>query len=193
VDDLILRDGTRLVVRPICPVDSPALVALHARLSADTIYRRYFGAHPHLSPADVDRFTDIAQEWRFALVAVREHGELVAVTRYEGRPDGRSAEIAIVVDDMLQHQGIGRALLERLVQVARENGLEALEADVLTDNSPMLGLLRSLGLPSRTVRDAGTATMTVDLTGIEVSAADAERARTHITAARRRAPTPSPS
>jgi hypothetical protein len=57
----------------------------------------------------------------------------------------------------------------------------------------MLGLLRSLGLPSRTVRDAGTATMTVDLTGIEVSAADAERARTHITAARRRAPTPSPS
>jgi hypothetical protein len=49
-DEVRLRDGTRLVVRPIAPADAGALVALHARLSADTIYRRYFGA-----PAPVAR------------------------------------------------------------------------------------------------------------------------------------------
>ena len=92
------------------PPTRDALVALHARLSADTIYRRYFGARPRLSPADVDRFTRLSEHWRFALVAVREPADLVAVARYEGSRERAGAEIAIVVDDALQHQGVGRAL-----------------------------------------------------------------------------------
>src|SRR4051812_34175012 len=69
-DGVRLRAGTRLGVRPIRPGDADALVALHARLSADTIYRRYFGARPHLSTADVDRFTRVDGHVRFALVAM---------------------------------------------------------------------------------------------------------------------------
>ena len=183
VDEVRLRDGTRLVVRPIRPVDALALVALHARLSADTIYRRYFGARPHLSPADVERFTRVAEEWRFALVAVREHGEMVAVARYEGNPDGRSAEIAVVVDDALQRQGVGRLLLERLVDVARERGVQTLVADVLSVNSPMLGLLRAIGLPGRTRRDGEVHTAVMDLTLLDLPAERRERARHHITRA----------
>src|SRR3954468_16505260 len=97
-DEIPLRDGTRLLVRPIRPADAGALVALHARLSADTIYRRYFGARPHLSPADVDRCTRVDGRARCALVAMRapEAGAMVAVARYEGRPDGHSAELAVV-------------------------------------------------------------------------------------------------
>jgi GNAT superfamily N-acetyltransferase len=182
-DEHRLRDGGRLVVRPIRREDGPALVALHARLSADTIYRRYFGARPHLAPAVVDRFTRIDEDWRFALVAVREPGDLVAVARYEGSDGARSAEIAVVVDDALQHQGVGRALLGRLVHVARERGLDRLDADVLSANSPMLALLRALGLPSRTVREQETLTVSVDLTGLRLHERDAERARTHIAAA----------
>lgn len=183
-DVLALRDGTRLVVRPIRLQDGPALVALHARLSADTIYRRYFGARPHLAPAVVDRFTRIDEEWRFALVAVRDGGELVAVTRYEGERDATAAEIAVVVDDALQHRGVGRALLERLVDVAAERGLQALVADVLSANSPMLGLLRALGMPTRTARDADSTTVTVDLRGHDAGPERRQRARAHIVAAR---------
>src|SRR3954454_21209785 len=97
-DEVLLRDGIRLVVRPIRPEDADALVALHARLSADTIYRRYFGARPHLSPADVDRFTRVDGRARFALVAMRGPGvpgelppAMVGVARYEGRAGRRSA------------------------------------------------------------------------------------------------------
>src|SRR4051812_18000243 len=129
-DEVLSRDGARLVVRPIRPADAEALVALHARLSADTIYRRYFGARPHLSPTDVDRFTRVDGRARFALVAMRET-DLVAVARYEGRPGESTAELAVVVDDALHHQGVGRLLLERLVDVAREAGLGVLAADVL--------------------------------------------------------------
>lgn len=189
IDELRLRDESRLVVRPIRREDAAALVALHARLSADTIYRRYFGARPHLSPADVDRFTSVDQQWRFALVAVRS-AELVAVARYEGTQGASSAEIAVVVDDALQHQGVGRALLGRLVDVAVERGLATLVADVLSTNSPMLGLLRALGLPSRTASDVGTQTVTVDLTGVDLPPDRRERARAHVAAAASRRPTP---
>src|SRR5688500_7207263 len=96
-DEVVLPDGSRLDVRPIRPDDASALVALHTRLSADTIYRRYFGARPHLAPADVERFTRVDGRVRFALVAVRGP-DLVSVARYEGRPGERTAELAVVVD-----------------------------------------------------------------------------------------------
>ena len=169
----------RLVVRPIRPVDAEALVALHARLSADTIYRRYFGVRPHLAPADVERFTRVDGRARFALVALRGP-DLVAVARYEGRPGESGAELAVVVDDALQHQGVGRLLLERLVDVAREAGLATLLADVLGRNAAMLGLLRTLGLPLRSETDGDTVTVFLDLTGAEFPADRQERARQHL-------------
>jgi GNAT superfamily N-acetyltransferase len=182
-DELQLRDGSRLVVRPIRPVDAPALVALHSRLSADTIYRRYFSARPHLAPGVVHRFTNVDEEWRFALVALRDGGDLVAVVRYEGERDSSSAELAVVVDDALQHCGVGRLLVERIVDVARERGLEYLVADVLNGNSPMLRLLRATGLPARTTSDGATVTVTVDLRGHAPAEARAARARDHVGAA----------
>jgi GNAT superfamily N-acetyltransferase len=178
-DEVLSRDGARLVVRPIRPADAEALVALHARLSADTIYRRYFGARPHLSPTDVDRFTRVDGRARFALVAMRET-DLVAVARYEGRPGESTAELAVVVDDALHHQGVGRLLLERLVDVAREAGLGVLAADVLAGNAAMLGLLRTLGLPRRTESDGDTVTVLVDLSRSELPAERRERARRHL-------------
>jgi GNAT superfamily N-acetyltransferase len=178
-DEILLRDGTRLLVRPIRPDDADALVALHARLSADTIYRRYFGVRPHLAPADVHRFTRVDGRARFALVAMRG-SDLVAVARYEGRPGELSAELAVVVDDALQHQGVGRLMLERLVDVAREAGLGEIAADVLAGNAAMLALLRTLGLPRRSETDGDTVTVYVDLSGAEPPTERRERARRHL-------------
>jgi RimJ/RimL family protein N-acetyltransferase len=181
-DEVLLADGTPVLVRPITPDDAGALVALHARLSADTIYRRYFGARPHLSPADVDRFTRVDGRVRFALVAMRapEAGAMVAVARYEGRPGGHSAELAVVVDDTLQRSGLGRLMLRRLIDVAREGGQDELVADVLVGNAAMLGLLRGLGLPRRTRSDGETVTVVLDLTHLMLPTARRARARAHL-------------
>jgi RimJ/RimL family protein N-acetyltransferase len=181
-DAVRLPDGTELIVRPIQPADAAALVALHGRLSADTIYRRYFGARPHLSPAEVDRFTRVDGRARFALVGTRD-ADLVAVARYEGRSGIRSAELAVVVDDALQHQGVGRLMLGQLIDVARLAGLTEIVADVLAGNAAMLGLLRRLGLPLRSASDAGTVTVTVDLAGMDLPADRLQRAWAHLTGA----------
>ena len=63
-------------------------------------------------------------------------------------------------------------------------------ADVLPENSPMLRLLRSTGLPTRTVRDAGFETVTVDISSRAGDAERRARARAHIAAARRPASLP---
>ena len=178
-DEVVLRDGARLLIRPIRAADADALVDLHARLSADTIYRRYFGVRPHLLPGDVERFTRVDGRARFALVATRG-SDLVAVARYEGQPGVSSAEIAVVVDDALQHQGVGRLLLERLVDVAHEAGLATLAADVLAGNTAMLGLLGTLDLPRRTERNGDTVTVLLTLTRDELPVPRRVRARRHL-------------
>lgn len=180
-DTLVTRDGTPLTVRPIAPDDADALVGLHARLSRDTIYRRYFGVRPALAPSVVERFTRVPEEWRFALVAVREPDDLVAVARYEGNPGQTSAELAVVVDDALQHQGVGKALLLRLVDVAVVRGLDAIVAEVLVENRAMLRLLHRLGIPLRSEdADEETRVVTLDLRGLQLDEPRLARARGHI-------------
>jgi hypothetical protein len=85
-----------------------------------------------------------------------------------------------VVDDALQHQGVGRLMLERLVDVAREAGLDTIDADVLAGNTAMLRLLSTLGLPRRSVSDGDTVTVHIDLSASELPAQRRERARAHL-------------
>jgi len=67
-DSVLLRTGERVSIRPIRTSDAPGLAAMHARLTADSIYRRYFAARPGLSPKDARWLTTLDEAWRFALV-----------------------------------------------------------------------------------------------------------------------------
>lgn len=183
-DEITLRTGVRLVVRPIRPQDASGLVSLHDRLSADTVYRRYFAVRPRLAPTVVDRFTHVAEQWRFALVAVRADAALVAVARYEGEEATATAELAMVVDDALQRSGVGRIMFGRLIDVARERGVRTLVADVLPNNWAMLGLLRTTGLPITVRREDGYNELRLDLTAHQPDEARQAIARAHLAAAR---------
>jgi GNAT superfamily N-acetyltransferase len=180
VDEAELHDGERILIRPIGPADGQQLAALHARLTPDSIYRRYFGVKPRLSPAEIGRFTSADEKWRFALVGVQGTGSLVGVARYEGTISSTGAEIALVVDDALHHLGLGTLLLRRLIDVAVVNGMTSLNAVVLASNRPMLALLRTLPVPATSVLDAGTVMVTLDLTGLELPADRSRIAAAHI-------------
>jgi GNAT superfamily N-acetyltransferase len=180
VDEAELHDGERILIRPIGPADGQQLAALHARLTPDSIYRRYFGVKPRLSPAEIGRFTSVEEKWRFALVGVRSSGPLVGVARYEGSAGSTGAEIALVVDDALHHQGLGTLLLRRLIDVALVNGMTSLDAIVLTSNQPMLALLRTLPVPTTSVHEAGAVMVTLDLTHLELPADRSRIAAAHV-------------
>jgi GNAT superfamily N-acetyltransferase len=180
IDEPELRDGERVLVRPIRLADGEQLAGLHARLSQDSVYRRYFGFKSALSPTEIRRFTGIAEEWRFALVGVRSTGQLAGVARYEGQAGRTDAEIALIVDDALHHQGLGTLLLRRLVDVAVMSGVTTLTAVVLASNTAMLHLLQALHVPSTSARDSGSIEVRLQLAGLELPADSSRVAAAHV-------------
>lgn len=148
---VVLPDGTAVAVRPIVPGDGAALAEFHLGLSDISVYLRFFGAHPRLSPAEVERFTCVDYEDRLALVATVD-GRLLAVGRYD-RGDGGEAEVAFVVADQYQHRGIGSVLLERLARAARQRGITTFYAQTLAENRSMLDVFVHSGYPVSTQSD----------------------------------------
>ena len=153
-----LRDGSRVRFRPIRPTDGDALVDFHDGLSSQSIYRRFFFVHPHLTDAEVERFTRVDYVDRLAF-SVFDGDSMVAVGRYERIPGTVEAEVAFVVTDDHQHLGIGTLLLDHLADVARSHGVEVFVAQTLSDNRDMLGVFLASGFPVTTSTSAGTVTL----------------------------------
>ena len=139
-----LRDGTRVRIRPILPEDESRLVALHARLSRDTRYQRFFSAIQRLPPDWAHFFANVDYHRRLALVAERSSAggpELIGVARYEGTDQEDTVEVAFVIEDPWQNRGIGTILLEDLLRAAASRGIRRFRAYALPDNERMLHLL----------------------------------------------------
>lgn len=148
------RAGVLVRVRPIRPGDGPGLVAFHAGLSAHTVYLRFFGFHPVLAPAEVERFTHVDYADRLALV-VEDGTRIVGVGRYDRIPGSDDAEVAFIVHDNYQHQGLGTLLADELVRAARTKGVTSFVADTLAENGEMLELFHSMGFPVHSSFEGG--------------------------------------
>jgi len=142
--DLVLSDGGTVHLRPIVPSDGQALRDFHGRLSERTRYLRYFGPYPQIPPRDLVRFSTVDHHDRVAFIALLGD-DIVAVARYERIDGGPSAEVAFVVEDSHQSRGLAPILLEHLAAAARERGLRRFVAEVLAENSAMLGVFRAAG------------------------------------------------
>jgi GNAT superfamily N-acetyltransferase len=158
----MLHDGTPVRIRSIGPSDAEALRAFHARLSPESIVLRFFGPHPRLSEAEVDRFTRVDGIDRVALV-VEQGAQIVAVCRFDRTPGRDEAEVAFVVDDAHQRQGLGTILLQHLAEAARARGVRWLVADTLTENFRMLRVFRDAGFPRTFTRASEVLHVVMDI------------------------------
>jgi len=148
-----LKDGTRLTLRPIRHQDEPLMARFHEALSERSVYLRYFQElklDVRVTHERLARRCFIDYEREMALVAVSKgakgsDGDIVGITRYTKKHGSSEAEFAILVSDAKQRQGLGRVLLERLIQIAREEKITRLTADLLRENHGMLALCRTLG------------------------------------------------
>jgi GNAT superfamily N-acetyltransferase len=162
---LVLRDGTSVPVREIRAEDAPALQRLVGRSSERSIELRFFGPMKKLSEEKARRFAEVDGKDRFALVALDpdDEGEIVAVVRYERERGTDGAEYAALVEDRFQGRGLGIGLTRRLIEAAKERGIESLHALVLRENGRMLRLLRSLEFPERRRWENGLEHIEIDL------------------------------
>ena len=161
--DGLLTDGTAVCVRPVKASDAGMLVAFHARLSPQTVYRRYFAAHPLLTRTEAEHYTTVDYGARMCFMAIVAE-QLVGFASYDRLyPDGPAAEIAFCVADEVQHHGIATLLFESLAAYARRIGISHFVADVLADNAAMLDLLEMTGLECTRHLEGSTASIDLDL------------------------------
>lgn len=142
-----LRDGSRVLIRPVSPQDRALFVAGFARLSPESRYRRFLSAKGRLSEGELDFFTRLDHTDHEALGAQDPvSGEGLGVARYIRLPAApQAAEAAVVVTDGWQGRGLGSALLDRLAARAAEQGIREFVATLLTANRAMLRLFERIG------------------------------------------------
>jgi acetyl coenzyme A synthetase (ADP forming)-like protein len=155
----ILRDGGSIHIRAIRPGDRQRLLDHFARLSARSVYFRFFTAKRRLTDAELDLFTRLDFVQRVALVAtLLESGEerIIGVGRYAMLPEKPgAAEVAFAVADEHQGRGVGTLLLEHLVRIARAHGVSEFQAEVLGENNRMLQVFAQSGFVVTRSTEAG--------------------------------------
>ena len=123
---------------------------------------RFFGPHPRLSDAEVERFTHVDGVDRVALVAERA-SQLLAVARYDRSPSSDEAEVAFVVGDAVQGRGLGTSCCSTWPDAARCHGIHHLVADTLSENFRMLNVFRDAGFPHKFTRTSEVMHVVMDI------------------------------
>jgi GNAT superfamily N-acetyltransferase len=142
-----LKDGTRMLVRPIVPDDKDLLVEGFARLSPESRFRRFLGYMDKLRAPLLRYLTEIDYVDHFAWIGLdADENRGIGGARYvRMRDDPTAAEAAIVVVDEYQHRGAGTILLQLLGASALANGITHFVGEALAENQPIRDLLVNLG------------------------------------------------
>ncbi|MCV7222672.1 GNAT family N-acetyltransferase [Mycolicibacterium elephantis] len=156
-----LSDGTRIVLRRLESRDAGAVVDLYETLTDEECYLRFFTPRP----ADLKGWAiSLVRESsdRYALGAF-DGTVLLGVANYIGCRKSGDAETAVVVAHNEHLRGVGTALLRRLGQIAKDNGLHRLVADVLAENHLMLQMMSDSGLSCTRHLDGPIMHVVIDL------------------------------
>lgn len=146
-----VRDGRSVKIRALRPDDETSMLAAIDRTGTESLKLRFFATKREFSDLETVFFMNIDFVNHVALVAeIDEDGRtsIVGGGRYVVVESGH-AEIAFIVVDSYQRQGIGAILVHHIVGLARAAGLKQLSADVLPENVAMLTVLGKFGFRAR--------------------------------------------
>jgi RimJ/RimL family protein N-acetyltransferase len=136
----LLPNGTQVTFRPVHPTDPPRMRELFYALSQQTMYYRFMSHQKMVSRQQIQDFVYIDHRNDVTIVGTlpEAHGEdILAIGSYYLDPKTNLAEVAFVVHDKWQNQGIGTFLLQQLIRIARRNGIRGFTAEVLSENKAM--------------------------------------------------------
>ena len=161
----LLTDGSTVEIRAAEPKDAEAVREMHAAMSPDNIYLRFFSLSPRAADTEARRVTREPGPDHAALLAWLGK-RLVGVASYEASGKPGVAEIAFAVPDDMHRRGIATLLLEHLVSLARRRGQRAFVAQTLAENAAMLAVFGDAGLPVQRRFADGVVELTFPLPGI---------------------------
>jgi acetyltransferase len=139
-----MKNGKKALLRPIRPEDEPMEAVMFKQLSKQSIYFRFFGFIPEVDHKMLVRFTQIDYDREMAIIAQIEEGgekKMAGVVRIISDAWNETAEYAIVVADPWQGLGLGSALTDFILEIARERKIERVAAEVMSANDVMSQML----------------------------------------------------
>jgi acyl-CoA synthetase (NDP forming)/GNAT superfamily N-acetyltransferase len=160
----LLTDGSTVEIRPAGPQDGAAVREMHAAMSPDNMYLRFFSLSPRSAEQEAIRVCREPDADHGALLAWLGR-RLVGVASYEPAGTPGTAEIAFAVPDDMHRRGVATLLLEHLVSLARLRGMTAFTAQTLADNAAMLRVFADAGLPRQRRMVDGVVELTFPLPG----------------------------
>jgi acetyltransferase len=142
-----LRDGRTAIVRRVELSDAEDIQAFVHGLSNEARRWRFFSPIRELHPEQLKRLVrpDAEREGVFVALSGSEAAEVVAIAQYAAQRDASAWDIAVVVADAWQQQGLGERLIGHLLDHAASAGIARVEGDILRENQPMIGLARRKG------------------------------------------------
>jgi len=158
----ITKPGLKILLRPVRISDEPLLKNFYYSLSETTLYKRFMSVRkdmPHEKLQEHFVIIDYTKEM-VMLAVLRQRGReiITGVGQYRGHEGSHTAEVAIMVKDEYQNQGIGTELLTHLTYIAMKQGLLGFSAEVLKENRAMMHLFEKMGfnIEKETLPDAYT-------------------------------------
>lgn len=141
-------DGTVITVRPARPEDAILEQEFVASMSEESRRFRFMESSQEISPSLIVRFNQVDYDREMALLAtIDDQGKerQIGSVRYSQAADGESVEFALAIDDAWQKIGLGRRLMDAIIDCARAKSYRTIVGDVLSDNEKMLRLMTNLG------------------------------------------------
>jgi acetyltransferase len=161
-----LKNGKRVLLRPIRPEDEPLEREMLSTLSEETLRGRFFTVLKDISHEMLIKFCHIDYDREMAIVAeVQEDGRrrIIGIGRLITDPDLQKGECAVVVHDDFQRQGLGLRLMDMLLGIGEDKGLKEVYAYVMSTNKKMLNLAKKMGFTIQGLPD-NICLIKVDLT-----------------------------
>ena len=169
IEDITLKDGLQVHLRPILPSDAPRLQEGFKYLSPRSIYMRFFETYKSLPDEMAQSFSNLDYQERMAFIGeidIDGQRRIIGVARFGmlGPERPGMAESAVVVADDFQRRGLGSMLVQRLVNYACLHGVQSMLATVHISNLAILNFIRSSGfLFSRKMLEPGVFEITIHL------------------------------
>jgi len=165
--EIVLEDGTKYMLRPIKPEDEPAHYAFMSKLTPEDIHFRFFGSVRELPHSEMARQTQLDYDRAMAFVATvpngTSQGDIHGIVQVAIDPNNEHAEYAVMVRSDIKGRGLGRILMEKMIEFCRAKGVATFIGQVLPNNRRMLTLCEKLGFSRKYLEDEEVFEVTLPL------------------------------
>jgi len=142
--DHVFKGGLKAHIRVIQPTDESMIRDLFYALSKSAVYFRYFSPRTSMPHDNLSEYVSLSEDKGLSLVVTTgpyERSRIIAEARYAREDPNEFPQIAFMVDEKFQGRGIATFLVNYLIEIANERGIEGLQADVLLTNEAMLHVM----------------------------------------------------